>query len=472
VLLQRGVVHVSIDLVIEPSCADILQQCRAASTGTLAGYTMEQWRTKTRSELGLATDRAIIATGHQSLLWHPGILVKYMLVDALAQAHDLATANLVVDQHAGDYASFDVPIRRRDGALATRTLTLARVGENEPMGLHEPFTPPRPPEHLSLAIPDSEAGIRAIYETTYAHRDAPNAALQMAGALEDLMQRWVRRMPNITATDLGETSLARALMQMMADDPWRCVESYNRAVRAVPESGIGPLMVRDDYVELPLWRIREDKRRMYAYDNDVQAVLDGGEEAPPLLPRALFMTAVMRLGMCDLFVHGTGGGRYDRAMELWIADWLGLTVAPKAVASATLTLDLQTNPPPPVTVAQAQRNLRRLEHDPESIEHERASIGPRKAMLLEAIQEAPRRSMARREAFHHLHETLRAMRDAAADAISAARRELEHAMQHDAEQPIVQRRTWAFPLYLTEQLDALHAAVRQRIAAPCRTGCS
>ena len=61
---------------------------------------MAAWRMKTRRELGLDTSRPIIATGHQTLLWHPGILVKYLAADAVARAEDFATANLIVDQHA------------------------------------------------------------------------------------------------------------------------------------------------------------------------------------------------------------------------------------------------------------------------------------------------------------------------------------------------------------------------------------
>ena len=43
----------------------------------------------------------VIATGHQTLLWHPGILVKYLLTDAIARVHGLAAANLVVGRKEG-----------------------------------------------------------------------------------------------------------------------------------------------------------------------------------------------------------------------------------------------------------------------------------------------------------------------------------------------------------------------------------
>ena len=89
--------------------------------------------------------------------------------------------------------------------------------------------------------------------------------------------------------------------------------------------------MRDDYVEVPLWRIRDDGRRMRAYDSDVERWLDDPPGAPRLMPRALMLTALVRLAMCDLFVHGTGGAAYDTVMEAWISSWLGVTPAPIGV---------------------------------------------------------------------------------------------------------------------------------------------
>jgi hypothetical protein len=336
------------DLIIKPDCAAWGGTAENPPAGELFGHPLRDWRTKTRAELGLDTERPIIATGHQTMLWHPGILAKYLLVESVASAHRWAKANLIVDQHAGGYGEFDVPIRRGDGSLSVRRLELVRAPKDVPMALHEPFTPPKPPKHLAAALPSVERGVERIHESVYRHRDAPNAALQMGRALADLMADWVDPIPNVTATELIETSLSRAMIEAMANDPHRCAEAYNRAVRSLPEAGIGPLLVRDDYVELPLWRVRDDGRRMHAYDNDVQDQLDDPVDGPRLMPRALLMTALMRLGMCDLFVHGTGGANYDRAMERWIADWLGVTPGAIAVASADVYLPL-CDPDEPAT---------------------------------------------------------------------------------------------------------------------------
>jgi hypothetical protein len=175
-----------------------------------------------------------------------------------------------------------------------------------------------------------------------------------------------------------------------------------------------------------------------------------------LLPRALLLTLLVRLGMCDLFVHGTGGARYDRAMERWVEDWLGLRPAPIAVATATLRLPLGPSGEPAVAIVDAQRELRRAWHDPEPGD---ALPGPRKSELLAAIDAAGRRSPRRLAAFRQMHEELQRLRDAHADRVQGAERMVEIARRQALEAPIAGRRDWAFALYPRETIDDLAAAV-------------
>jgi hypothetical protein len=449
-------------LTIHPECRSWPRLIERRDTGELFGHLRREWREETRRELGLATDRPVIATGHQTLLWHPGILVKYLLTDAIARAHSLSTANLVVDQHAGGYGEYDVPVRRTDGSLAVRRIELTPAPADEPMALHPPFTPPKPPRHIHAALPSVGQGIERIHEAAYAHRDAATAAMQMAQALADLMRPWVAAMPNVTATDLVETSLSRAIAAEMVRDPRRCAEAYNEAVTAFPEAGIGKLLIRDDYVELPLWRIRDDRRRMHAYDNDVADWLDRSIDGPRLMPRALFMTALVRLGMCDLFVHGTGGANYDRAMERWIGNWLGVQPSAIAIASADVFLPLRDPGEPAIDSVEATLEARRVWHDPEPTNGE--APGPVKRELLEAIEQAPSGSLRRRKAFFSMHKQLDQLRGVHGGVVEQAQRRAERAHRQQKDASIAQRRDWAFPLYTDEQISELAAAVADAAA--------
>ena len=323
------------------------------------------------------------------------------------------------------------------------------------MGRHESFTPPRPPERIQGAVASVDHGVRRIFEAVYAHREAPNAALQMAEALADLMKPWIAPLPNVTSTNLIGTSLAQAIMNAMIDDPRRCAQCYNDATLQVPEAGIKPLLIRDDYVELPLWRIRDDGRRMHAYDSDLEAAFGSRnpefESQNSLLPRALFMTALVRLVMCDLFIHGTGGAVYDRTMEIWMKSWLGVEVGAIAIATANLRLPLMDVASLEDSGAAIQK-ARQLWHDPEP-DH-RAHPGPEKSASLAAIESAPRNSPERKARYLKMHEQLAGWR-ARNPEVEQARHRAALALRRRDDAQIACRRDWAFPLYPTAMIDEL-----------------
>lgn len=436
---------------------------RPAGEQQLFGQTLATWRAQVRGELRLSNDRPIIATGHQTLLWHPGILAKYLALHVAVDRFGLARANLIVDQHAGGFGSFEVPIRRRDGDLGRRRVYLTDEPAQVPMALHPSFAPAPLPTLDDVALESARDGARRIHAAIHTARVETNAALQMGAAIEQLMTPWVAPMPHVTTTQFMDTCLARRLLEEMVRDPWTCARDYNDAVRSVPEAGIGSLMVRDDYVELPLWRIAEDGRRMHAYDGDVERWLERGDVR--LMPRALFMTALIRLAMCDLFIHGTGGATYDRAMERWMRSWLGVEAAPFAVVSATMRLPLEDDGTEANDLEAVRREVRRLWHDPEGGDRSAGAPGPGKQAFLSQIERAPRNSPQRAALFRSMHADLVTWRAQQQTPIEEAESRLHRAQRRAVAAPIVDRRTWPFPLYPAAQIDALarrvaHAAPR------------
>ena len=453
------------ELSVEPECGRWHELLEDPPAGRLLDTDLAEWRRRTRAELDLPVDRPVVATGHQTLLWHPGILAKYLAVNSFAGDRQArGVANLIVDQHTGNFGSFDVPVRGDGGALAARTLRLTTARAGVPMVDHPSFSPPEALPGLAAAIPSVEAGVGRILEAVSAHREQPNAARQMAAALDDLMSPWVAPMPGVGSSDLMGTGLATALLEAMASDPGRCAESYNAAVRSMPESGIPELGITAEAIELPLWRLGPEGRREHADDRDVRRCLDSdcGCAAGPcrMLPRALLLTALMRIGMCDLFVHGTGGANYDRAMERWLDDWLGIRPSPIAVATATLRLPLDASSADAPDVEAAVHAARHAWHDPETAGASgAASPGAAKRRMLSAVDEARRRSKQRYDLFLRMHDELAALRREHHAAVAAAERRA-------AEAPIVNRRDWPFPLYPQEMIDALADEVcRERVGA-------
>ncbi|MCA9289815.1 MAG: hypothetical protein KDA25_01735, partial [Phycisphaerales bacterium] len=321
-------------------------------------------------------------------------------------------------------------------------------------GRHPAFTPEPLPADQPWATPDVASGLRRIHDALGAHADAPSAAWQVWRATSDLMRPWVDPMPAVAATRLMRTSFATTLLDLMLDDPERCATTYNDAARAHPAAGLRPLLIRPDRVELPLWRLRPDGTRLRAYDSDVETVRDDDEEPTTFPPRALMMTAILRLVVCDLFVHGRGGSVYDDAMLAWIRAWLGVDAAPHVLVTATRRLDLGPPDAGP-TLDEAIGAYRRRRHDPSLTGGDAPSAAKRR--YLDAIEASARGSEARASAFRAMHDWLDASRRADEAAMAELRSSVDRARRMQASRAVRERRTWAFPLYPDGVLDTLRA---------------
>ncbi|MGA0174238.1 MAG: hypothetical protein ACO3NL_11445, partial [Phycisphaerales bacterium] len=244
------------------------------------------------------------------------------------------------------------------------------------------------------------------------------------------------------------------LLDAIADDPRRCAETFNEALRLDPRAA-RPLEIADDRIEVPLWSIAWERPRERVHlDRREPArtrrerLAEGANAAPSrLAPRGLLMTGLVRL-VADLFIHGRGGWRYDRVTERWFAHWLGERLSPMAMATADWRLPFGAEVP-------SYGDLRRRWHDPQRED----VAGPSEAKLraLRTIAAEPRGSSARREAFRTMHRQLDADRRAARIAGPPGREEEPAA--------VAASREWAFPLHDPGSMQRLAADARTAVFA-------
>jgi len=462
------------DVHLEPEPGSWPALARAAR-GDVAwrGRKLSEWKALTRRELGLPEDRIIIAAGHQAGFWHPGILAKFLAADAVVETigrERACSLHLGVDQDDNDCVHMAVPAQGEDDALHVERVMLVAP----PSGswfLHSAYGSPmeRPtgefPALRALdtaeqvarpAIDSITPGLRSIEASLRGHERESSLAWQMAFAVNEHLEAWMSRPWLLCASQLLNTSLGREIVGVMRDDAVNCARAYNKAVKD-GTGDVRPLESRGEIVELPLWRIDEDRKRQALFSNELNEI-----DLSCLRPRALLMTAIMRLVVCDLFIHGRGGVEYDAAMEKWIRDWLGLPVCPMTMATADAFLfRAATEPVFEADVEEARHEFRRILHDPCSSDG--SAVSTEKREWLTAIAAAPRHSRERREKFLEYHRWLDEARSAHAPAIQKARDHQQQLIQLAATQEIISRRDWAFPLYPREMLDAIDHEIRARI---------
>ncbi len=408
-----------------------------------------------RAELGLPTDRPVVMTGHQPEFWHPGILAKYIAADALAGAADAHAAHLVVDSDETDPGAVRIPVT--GDTLAVRTLRLLpQPGAGVP-ACAAPGARPVAADPADTIEPVRN-GLRSIIRTLEAHASASSLGEQLGRSISELLQPWAPLPAPLYSSRLAATSAFRAIVDRMASDPRACIEAHNAAVEQIPEARIAPLVSSADRLELPLWRIRPGQARARVFAKDLPGIPAG-----ELAPRALLLTGFLRLFACDLFIHGAGGAVYDRITDRWLESWLGRAPAPAVRATATLRLPLSTRGVPAVAdIDRAAWTAHHARHDP-SLVGDTAGAA-QKARLLAAVRSARVAGADALPPFRALQDFLADHRARHADALAQLHAQADALRARRDEAAIAADRTWAFPLYPAELLDALASDIRGAFA--------
>jgi hypothetical protein len=181
-----------------------------------------------------------------------------------------------------------------------------------------------------------------------------------------------------------------------------------------------------------------------------------------LAPRALLLTAMLRSAGCELFIHGVGGGAYDRVTDRWLAllregsttrALVGDAPAPTCIVSATRHLRFPGGAlATPQEIAHAAWLTHRARFDP-LILADRAAAAE-KAHLLHTVATAPTRA-DKLAAYRALHAALAEYRAVHAEQLEHIDVLAQSARMTRRTAEVVFDRTWPFPYYPQATLDAL-----------------
>ena len=440
------------------------------------------------------TPGPIIATGHQAWLWHPGILAKDIAAVALAQRERAIAVHLVVDHDPHDCFALDVPSVEGD-RLSSRSVHLAACYANVPpccQPAAEEGAIARVVESLGSRGSDAGASLASLSAALRGEIVGGSLGRQVAVLTARLMRPWVGAIPMVFSSDIALLPGFATIVRRMLADARRCVLAYNRAASRFPDARIAPLAETLDRVEFPLWHLRwgGERERVYADLADHNAILtledgtpidiaaatrDGDIRAQPrLAPRALLMTALLRSLCCDLFIHGKGGGLYDRVTEAWWSQWAGESLAPMSVVSADVHMPFTAGVP--IT---DRRELERAvwwrHHLPHNLDRVGAPTGDTRLREWNSLVSAkhatlavlsgPRDRVARAKAFADLHRINAALAAHRADLLKDADTSLARARAGVENARIAERRDWSFALYPPAAIDELARAIREGVSA-------
>jgi hypothetical protein len=303
---------------------------------------------------------------------------------------------------------------------------------------------------------------------------------RLARARREWERRWGCHNLEVPVSRISQTdSFAWFACHLFADLPRfhaiynECVHEYRRAHRIRSQNHPVPdLAAEGDWWETPFWAWRTGQARrgrlMARRNGEWIKLRIGAEEWPSLplgtqhslstwrdlerhglklRPRALTNTLFARLLLCDLFVHGIGGGKYDELTDEIMRRFYGIDPPEYLVLSATLLLPFPRYPARPEDCRRLAHELRDLHWNPQR--HVDLNSAAAKLALQKQswIDRRPQERRERSERFHVLRELTDYLRNGTQQRENDLRNELTRCEQEVRANAVLGRRDYAFCLY-------------------------
>jgi hypothetical protein len=345
----------------------------------------------TEGVANLSDSSSLIVTGHQPVIFHSGLTFKYRMAETSAAAVGGVSLAVIMDTDDGDAGRFFFPksttedqqhLRPDDSSgkrfqnITSDSATLGKVAPGKGSGLF--FSQSLKSGSQIQALRDQviaelrSTGCESAVKPTTQAFDACTA-LSDHGVSAAEANVIVRRAAGIGTNTLefpfSEFCQLPEVIELtgsIMNQPEEFSEQYNRALESFrlkqgidnPANPFPNLNRRDSDFELPFWLIHRasgvrqrlqirkqgtsleihgDHGPVSSTDSEItrETLQSLNDIGMLVVPRGALITAFMRLLAADLFVHGIGGGRYDRFTDELIRLWWHFEPSAWTVATAS-----------------------------------------------------------------------------------------------------------------------------------------
>ena len=388
------------------SLSDLTSAARSELLSDALAYTA-QYSNVDGESLSPKDANRILLSGHQPDLYHAGVWFKNFVLSSLAENENAAAIHLLIDNDVAGPVSIRVPsgaasrplvesiaIDRPDGeapyeerGIVDRdvfTSFASRVAEQIESFIAEPLVGQLWPLALEAAKRSGNLG-RSLAEARHrfeATRGLRTLELPLSQVCSQPAFYW------FTAHLLAQLPRFRDIYNS-------ALHQYRRQRRIRSHSHPVPALDADDeWLEAPFWIWSAGdprRRRLFAralvgeieitdrtqFRARLKLSADSlGQRAATQLadlaaagikvrPRALITTMFARLLLCDLFLHGIGGAKYDELTDTIIERFFQLQPPAFYAISATLHLPIDRPDATPDVLRSARRRLRDLQFNPQ-----------------------------------------------------------------------------------------------------------
>lgn len=422
-----------------------LEKCKA---GILCPETLKEEARSLRTELGWTQDCGLlISAGHQPVIYHPGLLMKDVLAHFLAKRYNGVAYNIVLDtdevdpnfSYPGlmdlDYSSTIAataswPVQKRTARFGNPgrivgTLELTETDRNKLLNACEDA---RKKLHLVLN-PSMREEVRARLIEYQTSLKSATSILEPSMILRRMAHEELGiSIRDVRASTMFRTSAFYYFASFVAERAHGFRKIYNQELRYYRESRriknpAQPLPDLDEAAgELPFWLVQDGVRQPLTDEDFAQALEWARAGRADIYPRAVTTSLFFRLFFCDLFIHGTGGGRYDRITEALIEHFFECDAAPFIVTTASLEMEPRADlPVESRSIEEVQRELRQLHFDPAGFVSADCALSRQREDLIQRWHESRKSGKSRAQ----LHLQFRSLRRKAGLYLRGKRSELQ-----------------------------------------------
>jgi hypothetical protein len=398
----------------------------------IARVPLREVRARLRQFIGHDDAAPLLASGHQTELYHPGVWVKDALLNAAAARINGQAYHVAVDTDAPKHLNLHWP-----GGSVPLTDDPNLTSASWSGQLDAPS-----PAHLQSILDQFEESAREwsfrpmLPELLLSLRRLALESSTLSSALTNAQHQldWDLGLRHhvLLASPLFETDAFALFVHHVLSNARRFAIDYNESLQAYRDDHgmntrsrpMPDLFVSDQSVEMPFWlddlesgtRARPS---VFPIDDGFMLQLNCGEgftfdpkqegwdaaaklkqwlstSRHRLAPRALTLTAFLRLCLVDQFVHGVGGGRYDQVTDRLIERHFRIDPPKFSVTTATLYF--------PDAVGRQRVCVPCVRHEGHRLRH--GVLGERKREYVQTIDSLPWRSPQRQVVFLEMHSAL------------------------------------------------------------------
>lgn len=311
----------------------------------------------------------IVMTGHQPVIFHPGLAFKYQITERVAAECSAIGIAVSIDTDRGDSGQFSYPKWATPKADPKHgdvnfdfptSREVQTVAKSHNLFAHGRLQSAADIEAIAAEVLQSLDGLRPPVSTqqtadvfaSYERLAATKCSSAEANTILRSQHGIGGRLLEIPLSAIASFPEALTLTADILKQSQRFATAYNSALKLFREehgirNAANPfpnLKISGERCELPFWVVDHENRvrhvlevqqdgdvtRLIANDQTIDSFTGSisSDALEPMLlqniqlvPRGAMITAFLRLLFSDLFVHGVGGARYDQFTDEFIRTW-------------------------------------------------------------------------------------------------------------------------------------------------------